>query len=77
MLLTLVTCDEHLIKKRLEKRKQEEDHLVSYGTYRSFKKMFEAFDQIDYTFVNQGNFEENMQQYTEFLKTRLQKIPPK
>ena len=71
MILTLVTVDDKLVKERLEKREKEEEHMVGYGMYLSFKKQWEPFEKVDYHFVNEGDFEENMLKYVEFLKKRL------
>ncbi|MBI2151723.1 AAA family ATPase [Candidatus Woesearchaeota archaeon] len=71
MILTLVTVDDKLVKKRLEKREKEENHMVGYGMYLSFKKQWEPFENVDYHFVNEGEFEKNMQKYIKFLKKRL------
>ncbi|MBI5390033.1 AAA family ATPase [Candidatus Woesearchaeota archaeon] len=72
MILTLVTVDDAEVKKRLEKREREEDHMVGYGMYLSFKKDWELFDHVDYHLVNEGNFEENMKKYIVFLRKKLQ-----
>ena len=69
--ITLVTVDDKLVKERLEKREKEEEHMVGYGMYLSFKKQWEPFEKVDYHFVNEGDFEENMLKYVEFLKKRL------
>lgn len=71
IILTLVTVDEKLVKERLEKREQEEEHMVGYKMYLSFKKQWESFAKVDYHFVNEGDFEKNMQKYLGFLKKRL------
>ncbi len=71
MILTLVTVDESLVKERMDKRAKEENHMVGYGMYLSTKKYFEPFDHVDYTFVNEGNYEENVEKYVKFLKERL------
>lgn len=71
IILTLVTLDDALVKARLDKRTDEEDHMVGYGMYQSFKKQWEPFDHVDYTFVNQGNPEENIEKYVTFLKNKL------
>ena len=71
MTLTLVTVDDKLVKERLEKRKKEEDHMVGYGMYLSFKKQWEPFEKVDYHFINRGDFEKNMQGYIKFLKKKL------
>ena len=71
MILTLVTVNDALVKERLDKRANEENHMVGYGMYLSFKKQWEPFEHVDYTFVNEGNFEENVEKYAEFLKERL------
>ena len=71
MILTLATVDDKLVKERLEKREKEEKHMVGYGMYLSFKKEWEPFEKVDYHFVNEGDFERNMQKYVQFLKKRL------
>ena len=54
-----------------EKREKEEDHLVGYGMYLSFKKQWEPFEKVDYHFVNEGDFEKNIQTYIKFLKDKI------
>ena len=71
MILTLVTVDDKLVKERLEKREREEDRMVGYGMYLSFKKQWEPFENVDYHFINKGDFEKNMQRYTQFLQKKL------
>ncbi len=71
MLLTLVTVNDKLVKERLDKRAKEEDHMVGHGMYLSLKKKWEPFAHIDYTFVNEGNLEENLEKYINFLKKKL------
>lgn len=72
MIITLVTLDEKLLKERLEKREQEENHMVGYGMYLSFKKQWEPFEKVDYLFINEGDFEGNMRKYIQFLKNKIQ-----
>ncbi len=71
IVLTLVTADDVSIKERLEKREKEEDHMVGYGMYLSFKKQWEPFEKVDYHFVNEGDFKENLGKYLTFLKEKL------
>lgn len=71
MIITIVTVDEKLVKKRLEKREQEEGHMVGYGMYLSFKKQWEPFEKVDYHFVNEGDFEKNIQKYVKFLERNI------
>lgn len=59
------------MKERLDKREREEDHLVGFGMYLSFKKQWESFEKVDYEFVNEGDFDENMNQLVNFLKDKL------
>lgn len=68
IILTLITVSDKFVKERLEKRK---DHMVGYGMALSFKKQWEPFDHVDYRFVNEGDFEKNMQEYIKFLKEKL------
>ncbi len=72
MILTLVTVDDKLVKERLDKRDKEENHMVGYGMYLSFKKQWEPFEHIDYTFENEGNYEQNLEKYVEWLKQKLE-----
>lgn len=69
--LTYVKTDEKFIKERLDLRTKKENHIVGYGMYLSFKPKFEHFDKIDYTFINNKNFEESLAEYLRFLKGKL------
>jgi hypothetical protein len=35
------------------------------------KKEGEQFDKVDYTFINEGDFEENVRIYVDYLKSKL------
>ena len=71
IILTFVETDDRFIKERLERRTEEEDHMVGYGMYLSFKSKFEPFEKIDYTFINNNNFEKNLAAYLQFLREKL------
>ena len=71
MILILAKVDDKLVKERLDKREKDEDHMVGYGMYLSFKKQWEPFEKVDYEFVNEGNFDENMNQLVNFLRDKL------
>ena len=71
VILTLVTVNDKLVKRRLEKREKKEDHMVGYGMYLSFKRHWEPFEKVDYHFVNEGDFERNTRRYVAFLKKKL------
>ena len=71
MILTLVTADDELVKERLEKREKEENHLVGYEMSLSFKKQWEPFEKVDYHFINEGDFEKNIQTYIKFIKEKI------
>ena len=71
MILVLAKVDNQLMKERLDKREREEDHMVGFGMYLSFKKQWESFEKVDYEFVNEGDFDENMNQLVNFLKDKL------
>ena len=72
IILTLVETDEKFVKERLERRTEEENHMVGYGMYLSFKSKFEPFDRIDYSFNNNKHFEKNLTEYLQFLRIRLE-----
>ena len=71
IIITLIKVESKLVKGRLKKRGKEEDHMVGYDMYLSFKKQFEPFAEVDYVFDNSGDFEENIEKYVRFLKKRL------
>ena len=71
IILTFVETDEKFVEERLEKRTEEEGHMVGYGMYLSFKSKFEPFEKIDYTFSNNEYFEKNLEEYLQFLRERL------
>ena len=71
IILTFVETDEKFVKKRLERRTEEEGHMVGYGMYLSFKSKFEPFEKIDYTFNNNEYFEKNLTEYLQFLREKL------
>ena len=71
IILTFVETDEKLVKERLERRTEEEDHMAGYGMYLSFKSKFEPFEKIDYTFKNNECFEKNFEEYLQFLREKL------
>ncbi len=71
IILTFVETDEKFVKERLERRTEEEGHMVGYGMYLSFKSKFEPFEKIDYTFSNNEYFEKNLAEYLQFLRERL------
>jgi predicted kinase len=72
IILTLVEVEKEIVKERLEKRAKEENHIVGYEMYLSFKSKFEPFAKIDYTFTNNDNFEENLGEYLKFLREKLE-----
>ncbi len=72
LLITLVQVDDEKVKERLEKRSAEEDHIVGYGMYLSFKKVFEPFEHVDYILDNSSDdFDATLNTYLDFLKTQL------
>ena len=71
IILTFAETDDILIKERLERRTEEEDHMAGYEMYLSFKSKFEPFDRIDYLFSNNEHFEKNLAEYLRFLREKL------
>ncbi len=71
IILTFVEVNEKIVKERLDRRTKEEGHIVGYGMYLTIKAKFDPFEKIDYTFINNNNFEKNLAEYLQFLREKL------
>lgn len=71
ILITHIKSNETTTKQRLEQREKKETHMVGYEMYQAFKKQWQPLEKVDYEFINERDFEKNMNSYVEFIQQKL------